>query len=50
MVSTMFSWVDSANTRQEIVDKYVDLCVTFNLASASTCRASAEIKVVRFFL
>jgi hypothetical protein len=50
MVNTMFSWVDSGNTRQEIVDKYVDLCVTFNLASASTCRASAEIKVVRFFL
>jgi hypothetical protein len=46
MVSTMFSWVDSGNSRQEIVEKYVELCTTFNLASASTCRASAEIKVV----
>ncbi|XP_065347089.1 sphingomyelin phosphodiesterase-like [Cloeon dipterum] len=45
IASTILSWIDAGDSREVIVEKYVDLCITMNINSPTVCRATAEIRV-----
>jgi hypothetical protein len=47
---TIFSWIDDGDSRQEIIDKYVDMCVELNLGNTKSCGALAEQRIVKFAL
>ena len=45
-VNILFSWADAGDSREEIVEKFVDICITLNFASPNMCRGLIDTTIV----
>jgi hypothetical protein len=49
LVDTFLSWINAGDSREVIVEKYVEICTTMNIFTPSVCRATVEMRVVSKF-
>lgn len=50
MVNSVFGWIDAGDTKEELVNKVVDICLTLNIQTEKVCRGVVDMNAVRFLL
>jgi hypothetical protein len=46
MLDIAFTWLENGDTRDEIAEKFISLCITFGVSTDRVCRGSVESNVV----
>jgi hypothetical protein len=46
MVNSIFGWIDAGDTKEELVNKVVNLCLTFNIQTEKVCRGVVDMNAV----